>query len=151
VDPWFIVDKTPDEARLIRTAREVNDDKPEWVLNKVRSALVKVSSDTGKPVHEITVACMGLTFKPDIDDLRESPALDIAHAVAGLGCRTVVAEPNIAQTPSSLQALGVDLCPAAQAAETADVVVWLVKHKPFFDLFSQFKEKNTVDAVGFNS
>lgn len=150
VDPWFIVDKTPDEARIIRTAREVNDHKPEWVLNKVREALVSVSSSTGKAVQDITVACMGLTFKPDIDDLRESPALDIAHAVARLGCRTLAAEPNICETPASLKALGAELQPAAQAAESADVVVWLVKHKPFNELVSQYKNKTTIDAVGFS-
>lgn len=150
VDPWFIVDKTPAEARMIRTAREVNDQKPEWVLAKVREALVRESSNSGKPLQDITVACMGLTFKPDIDDLRESPALDIAHAVARLGCRTLAAEPNIYETPTSLKLLGAELQPADQAAEAADVVVWLVKHKPFHDLVSRYKNKTTIDAVGFN-
>jgi UDP-N-acetyl-D-mannosaminuronic acid dehydrogenase len=78
VDPWFIVDRTPDQARLIRTAREVNDAKPEWVLDKLIGEVQKLI-EGGRKESEISVAVMGLAFKPNIDDLRESPALQIAE------------------------------------------------------------------------
>ena len=87
VDPWFIVDTTPQEARLIRTAREVNDHKPEWVVEKVKAAIVDVlSTHPEKGMADVTVACLGLAFKPDIDDLRESPAVKITQQIAHLGC-----------------------------------------------------------------
>ncbi|MNC01619.1 UDP-N-acetyl-D-glucosamine 6-dehydrogenase [compost metagenome] len=83
VDPWFIVSKTPDEARLIRTAREVNDSKPEWVLDKVKIAVAELlQKNPLKTAYEITIACFGLAFKPDIDDLRESPAVSITQKIA---------------------------------------------------------------------
>ena len=79
VDPWFIVNKSPDEARLIRTAREVNDFKPEWVIEKIKLAVNAIlSNDPSKTAKDITICCFGLTFKANIDDVRESPALDIA-------------------------------------------------------------------------
>src|SRR5688572_5896801 len=77
VDPWFIVDSAPEEARLIRTAREVNNSKPHWVMDKVEEAIEQATAD-GKQGKDLTIAVFGLAFKPDIDDLRESPALDIA-------------------------------------------------------------------------
>ncbi|MGO4777050.1 UDP-N-acetyl-D-mannosamine dehydrogenase, partial [Lysobacter sp. 2RAB21] len=77
VDPWFIVDSAPEEARLIRTAREVNNSKPRWVMDKVDAAIAEAKAD-GKQDKDLTIAVFGLSFKPDIDDLRESPALDIA-------------------------------------------------------------------------
>ncbi|MDR0762404.1 MAG: UDP-N-acetyl-D-mannosamine dehydrogenase, partial [Campylobacteraceae bacterium] len=78
VDPWFIVSKTPKEAKLIRTAREVNSHKPEWVVDKVDEAISRfLKENPQKNKNNITVACFGLAFKPDIDDLRESPAVEI--------------------------------------------------------------------------
>ena len=83
VDPWFIVASTPEEARLIRTAREVNDAKPQWVLAKVKEAVGRyLDANPGCKDVDVTIACYGLAFKPDIDDLRESPALEIAQALA---------------------------------------------------------------------
>src|SRR5690606_14051026 len=83
VDPWFIVSKTPEEARLIRTAREVNDSKPEWVINKVKQAVAEyLMENPDKTAKDVTIACFGLAFKADIDDLRESPALAITQHIA---------------------------------------------------------------------
>ena len=92
VDPWFIVDRAPELARLIRTAREVNDHKPEWVLERIRQKAGKFK--------EPVIACLGLAFKADVDDLRESPACGIVSRLRqeNIG-RVLVCEPNIDQHP----------------------------------------------------
>lgn len=130
VDPWFIVSSAPEQARLIRTAREVNDGKPEWVLDKVRAAIgAHLMENPGRSAAEVTVAVYGLAFKPDIDDLRESPALDIARRLAAehKGPLMVV-EPNIHDLPRGLGAARlVDLA----AVGAAVVHVMLVDHTPF--------------------
>ena len=82
VDPWFIVDAAPEQARLIRTAREVNDGKPHWVLERVEEAMAETRPNAACAA-ERTIACLGLAFKADIDDLRESPALAIVRAFTG--------------------------------------------------------------------
>lgn len=130
VDPWFIVSSAPEQARLIRTAREVNDSKPTWVMDKVRAAIGSVLMATpGKTAAEITVAIYGITFKPDIDDLRESPALEIAKRISAEHHGSLlVVEPNITTGPASLpKAQMVNLA----AAATADVHVMLVDHREF--------------------
>lgn len=97
VDPWFIVSKTPEEAKLIHTARKVNDAKPEWVLDKVKVAIADYLQDNPtKSAKDVIIACYGLAFKPDIDDLRESPALSIASKVTKRHPGSVLlVEPNI--------------------------------------------------------
>ena len=131
VDPWFIVDSAPEEARLIRTAREVNDSKPEWVLAKVKASLneAKCSISGRLPV----VACLGLTFKADIDDLRESPALEIAlHVASWKDCEVVVVEPNIRQLPEVLKRkTAATLVSLEDGLMKADIVIGLVDHKEF--------------------
>jgi len=82
VDPWFIVAQNPELARIIRTAREVNDSKPHWVVDRVKAALADCLTTTGKRASEIKIACFGLAFKPNIDDLRESPAVEVTHLIA---------------------------------------------------------------------
>lgn len=135
VDPWFIVSKTPEQARLIRTAREVNDSKPEWVLDKVKLAVAEfLQANPEKTAKEVTIACFGLAFKPDIDDLRESPAVAIAQQVVAIHPGPVLAvEPNIEELPSKLAGkLGLSNIEAALAE--ADVVVLLVDHKDFKEI-----------------
>ncbi len=130
VDPWFIVSTAPETARLIRTAREVNDAKPEWVLGKIDAAVQAVESSP-------TIALLGLAFKPDIDDLRESPALDIAVQVAQRypDAAIHVVEPNIDELPAALQQLSnVEITALEPAISTADVVVLLVDHKEFYSI-----------------
>ena len=86
VDPWFIVDTAPKEARIIRTAREVNDNKPHWVLKSVKLAIADVlAAEPHRTMDSLRVACLGLAFKPDIDDLRESPAVTITSIIASTG------------------------------------------------------------------
>ena len=136
VDPWFIADSAPADARLIRTAREVNDGKPDWVLAKVRDAVAGMAS----PV----IACLGLAFKADVDDLRGSPALDIVRQLAEEGiARIVVCEPNLTAHPD------LQLEPLASALAQANVVLLLVDHKPFRDLtLDQLEGKIVIDTRG---
>ncbi len=97
VDPWFIVSRSPNESKLIKAARKINDDKPQWVVDKV-NAKIKDYLITHPELtpQEVLVACYGLAFKPNIDDLRESPSMKIAIAVTALNKgKTVCIEPNI--------------------------------------------------------
>ncbi len=131
VDPWFIVAKTPVEAQLIHTARVVNDSKPEWVVNKVKIAITDfLQANSNKTVKDLKIACYGLAFKPDIDDLRESPAYDITQKIANMHTGSVYAvEPNIQSNPQEL--VNVELTSFEQAIVDADIHVLLVDHKQF--------------------
>ena len=131
VDPWFIVSKTPDQARLIRTARTVNDDKPQWVLEKVRRAVAAfLVANPQRKREDVKLACLGLSFKPDIDDLRESPALHIVEELAAtFEGKLLLVEPNIEELPERLRDhMKVEL---EFALENADVLVLLVAHREF--------------------
>ena len=132
VDPWFIVSKTPEQARLIRTAREVNDSKPQWVIDKVKIAVADfLQANPDKTAKEVTIACFGLAFKPDIDDLRESPAVSITQEIAKTNTgRTLVVEPNIEALPQRFQESLV-LTSAEHALNEANIIVLLVDHKEF--------------------
>ncbi|MDR7119298.1 UDP-N-acetyl-D-mannosamine dehydrogenase [Rheinheimera soli] len=152
VDPWFIVASAPEQARIIRMAREVNDSKPGWVLDKVKAKLEAWhSANPGRTRSEATVAVFGIAFKPDIDDLRESPALDIAKQIADLGCQVQVVEPNITELPVALYLNNVKLVTYEQAIN-CDVLAVLVKHKPFVDQKAKLANSGkVVDAVGLLS
>lgn len=131
VDPWFIVSKTPEQAKLIRTAREVNDSKPEWVMEKVKIAISDfLQQNPSKTAKDVVLACYGLAFKPDIDDLRESPAMAIAEQLIALHAGTLMlVEPNIKQVPSSVKSGA--LVSQQHAVDKADIHVLLVDHKEF--------------------
>jgi UDP-N-acetyl-D-mannosaminuronic acid dehydrogenase len=153
VDPWFIVSKTPEQAKLIRAAREVNDGKPHWVLEKVKLAVADhLLAHPGKTASELTIACLGLAFKPDIDDLRESPALEIAHEIAISHPGVVLAvEPYISELPESLKPTKAELVSVEAALSQADVLVLLVDHKPFRQLApasSGLRSQVVVDTRG---
>lgn len=123
--------QNPAQARLIRTAREVNDSKPHWVLNQVKATVADCLAESGKRASELKIACFGLAFKPNIDDLRESPAMEIAEMIAGWHKGdTVVVEPNIHELPAKL-AGHCTLTTLDDALATADVLVLLVDHKEF--------------------
>lgn len=129
-DPWFIVSSAPEEARLIRTAREVNDAKPHWVLAKIHGEIGAIL-DSGKKQKpkDVTIACYGVAFKPDIDDLRDSPALEITQSlIKAHSGKVLVVEPNIEALPPALK--GAELVDMLGAAE-ADLHVLLVDHKYF--------------------
>ncbi|MDM1276175.1 UDP-N-acetyl-D-mannosamine dehydrogenase [Acinetobacter indicus] len=130
VDPWFIVSKTPEQARLIRTAREVNDSKPEWVINQVKIKIAEfLQANPEKTIKDVTVACYGLAFKPDIDDLRESPALNITKKLAEQGLNILAVEPNIDKLPEGMPT-NVQLI-QLEEKERADIHLILVDHKEF--------------------
>lgn len=118
VDPWFVVAGAPDIARLIRSARNVNDKKPEWVLEKVR--------DKARRFHNPKIACLGLSFKADVGDLRESPALSIVRQMVAENIgELLVCEPNLTDHPEF------DLHDLGNALSAADIVLLLVDHRQF--------------------
>lgn len=131
VDPWFIVSKTPEQARLIRTAREVNDNKPEWFINKVKLAISDfLQANSDKTVKDVTIACYGLAFKPDIDDLRESPALLIVQKIIAMHSGTVLlVEPNVKELPANVTKT--ELVNSEKAFTQADIHILLVDHREF--------------------
>jgi UDP-N-acetyl-D-mannosaminuronic acid dehydrogenase len=148
VDPWFIVDSAPEEARLIRTAREVNDSKPIWVWNKIDQAIAQILSENPcRREGDVVIGCFGLSFKADIDDLRESPALGIVQNVAErFNANTLIVEPNIDALPSSLSATGAILVDAS-IAFAADVLVLLVDHQQF-RILRPPEDKLVIDTRG---
>lgn len=136
VDPWFIVDRSPEESRLIRTAREVNDRKPEWVIERVRNKAAKFK----KPV----IGCLGLAFKADVDDLRESPAVEIVERLIEEKIGDVlVCEPMISSHPHY------ELSTLDNVLKHSDILVLLVDHKPFKKIKpTMVSEKILIDTRG---
>lgn len=127
VDPWFIVDKSPKAARLIRAAREVNDSKPHFVIDKVKAAAAKINNPK--------IACLGLAFKADIDDLRESPSVEIVqHLIEMKLGELLVAEPHIDTLPANLAGENICLMDDQEAVAKADIVLLLVNHQAFKDI-----------------
>ncbi len=149
VDPWFIVAQSPEHARLIQTAREVNDGKPLWVIEQVKAAIADCLSETDRRASEVTLACFGLSFKPNIDDLRESPAMNIAVTLADWHSgKTLTVEPNIHVLPKKLAANS-ELVSVEQALQQADVLVLLVDHNEFKAIKSeQITQSWIVDTKG---
>lgn len=142
VDPWFIVNSCPEQAKIIKTARLVNDHKPHYVVEQV----TKAADEFKRPV----IACLGLAFKADIDDLRESPALQIVEQLAedNIG-EIITVEPNINELPTKLAEKNIQLNTLEQALEKANIVVVLVDHREFKAADStQFAAKVVIDTRG---
>lgn len=142
VDPWFIVDKSPKTARLIRTAREVNDSKPHYIIDKVKAAAAKFKNPK--------IACLGLAFKADIDDLRESPSVEIVQHLKELNLGELyVAEPHIGALPANLKGEEISLMDAQVAVAKADIVLLLVNHQAFKDIgIGALAGKAVIDTRG---
>lgn len=136
VDPWFIVASAPDTARLIRTAREVNDAKPEWVIDKVLHKAARF--------RQAVVGCLGVTFKADVDDTRESPALDIVRALLRNDqLEVLVHDPYVANQREF------DVLPLDDVLQRADIILILVDHRPYRKLSAAaLKEKVVIDTRG---
>jgi UDP-N-acetyl-D-mannosaminuronic acid dehydrogenase len=143
VDPWFIVSKTPQEAPLIRTARQVNDGRPHYVVDVVLSAASTVTD----PV----ITCLGLAFKLDINDLREGPAVEVVQLLAGRKTRQViVAELHIEYLPPSLAKFeNIEMVSAEEAVRRANIIAMLVSHQVFYALSrEQLLGKHVIDTRG---
>ncbi|MGE0099208.1 MAG: UDP-N-acetyl-D-mannosamine dehydrogenase [Hydrogenophaga sp.] len=137
VDPWFIVSSAPDQARLIRTARQVNDAKPHWVIDKVKAKAARFK--------EPVIGCLGITFKANIDDMRESPALDIVRELQRdqVG-KLLVCDPNV-----SIDKVDFPLTPLKQLLKEADILLLLVDHAEFKDIaLDTLRDKVVIDTRG---
>jgi UDP-N-acetyl-D-mannosaminuronic acid dehydrogenase len=139
VDPWFIVHAGGDDAKIIRTAREVNTYKTEWSIEKIKNAALKFENENGRKAK---VACMGLAFKPDIDDLRESPAVYITKSLISQGLDVLAVEPNI-KSHKNFEIINFET-----AINDADIIVYLVAHKEFKGI--RIFGKDVIDFCGVN-
>jgi len=139
VDPWFIVHAGGDDAKIIRTAREVNTYKTEWSIEKIKNAALKFEAENGRKAK---VACMGLAFKPDIDDLRESPAVYITKSLISQGLDVLAVEPNLKSHKSF------EIIDFETAINDADIIVYLVAHKEFKGI--RIFGKDVIDFCGVN-
>jgi UDP-N-acetyl-D-mannosaminuronic acid dehydrogenase len=142
VDPWFLISAAPDKAPLMAAARHVNDGKPERVLDQVRRQMDRFK----RPV----VACLGLSYKPDIDDLRESPALHVASHLAEDNVNLIVAEPHVTRLPAPLaDRSNVTKKSFEEAIHEADIIVLLVGHTAFRDVPRDLLlSRIVIDTVG---
>jgi UDP-N-acetyl-D-mannosaminuronic acid dehydrogenase len=143
VDPWFIVASAPERTRLIRAARAVNDAKPKFVASQIRERAERYK-------HPV-IACLGLTYKPDVDDLRESPAIEIVVQLALSGQeRILAADPNLRELPKDLAGLpNVAFCDTFEAVRQADIVALLVAHSPFRKIpREELMRRVVIDATG---
>ncbi len=142
VDPWFLVSSAPKVARLIRTAREVNDFKAVYSERRIRALLDAVPNGR--------VALLGLAFKPDIDDFRESPAMEIALSLAKTrGQRIMLVEPYADELPAGFAGTGAQLASLDEALASAEVIVVLVDHTAFKHLTpADFAGKLVYDTRG---
>ncbi|MNL40601.1 UDP-N-acetyl-D-glucosamine 6-dehydrogenase [compost metagenome] len=150
VDPWFIVHSAPDIAKLIRQARETNNAKPRWVESKVVEAIRFVAANHEIAETDVKVGCFGLAFKANIDDLRESPSLDIVHTLAkDYRGQFIAVEPNINELPNSLRELGVQLQTTQAAIDECHIIVMLVDHSEFVETKPELRKGQIlIDAKG---
>ncbi len=140
VDPWFIVSKAKGQAGLIEMARRTNDKKPDFVIDKVRKAVqIFLQKNKGKNASDVTISCLGIAFKANIDDLRESPSLAIYQRLSEIyGANVVAVEPNISKAPKGVRLI--DLEPALKS----DIIVCLVPHEQFMGIR---KRERPLDSI----
>jgi nucleotide sugar dehydrogenase len=136
VDPWFIVEKFPKEANVIREARLINDYKPRFIANKVDNIL--------KGNKNLKIGILGLAYKPDIDDLRESPAIEIAEILRDKGYNVIACEPNVHKKEVNK----FELYTFSEIIGKSDYLVLTQGHKEFKENINKLKEKNIYDCLG---
>ena len=146
VDPWFITESAPDQARLIRQARIINDDKPAFVIKKLEEAVKSLDIDKSF----ISVASLGISFKSNIDDLRESPAIEIAQEINAMEFMNhFIVEPNIEELPDTLISFNSSLVNLEHGILNADILLILVAHNEFHNIDrSILIDKYVIDTVG---
>lgn len=142
VDPYFIINAAPDSTNMMRAARQINSERPQSVVSEVEMLL--------DPNKHQTIACLGLSFKPNIDDMRESPAVDVVRLLSDLrDVQIIAAEPHAQSLPVSLQGRGIVFTDALTAIDKADIVVLLVDHRHFNLIDPEaLKDKKLVDTRG---
>ena len=142
VDPWFLVHSQPELTRLVGAAREVNDGRPAWIVERVVA--------TCQGLAQPTIACLGLAYKADVGDLRESPALAVVERLwSAVPGRVMVVEPHIASLPDRLSMDRIELVCLADALTAADVVVLLTDHREFLRIEPKhLRNKRVIDTRG---
>lgn len=136
VDPWFIVEQFPKEANVIREARLINDYKPRFIVEKVEE---EIKGDKTK-----TIGLLGLAYKPDIDDLRESPAVEIAEIFRDKGYKVIACEPNVKEKEGK----GIELYSLEDVINKSDYLVLAQGHKEFKMNIEKLKNQNIFDFIG---
>ena len=134
VDPWFLASQDEGITKIIQTARIVNNTKKDWVVNKIKKNVFELEKKLNRP---ISVGCLGLSYKPNIDDLRESPAIDIVMDLIRANIKTLVCEPNLKSHPN------MDLYKIDDIILKSDLIAILVPHKEFYNL--KLPKNNTLD------
>jgi UDP-N-acetyl-D-mannosaminuronic acid dehydrogenase len=143
VDPWFIISAVGEAAKIMRAGREINDSMPDRVVRKVKAAANRF--------REPKIACLGLSYKANIDDMRESPALHIVETLAAQEIGEIlVVEPHVRELPRTLKSFGgVRKVELPVALEEADVIVLLVNHRQFLRIDGQILDlKVVIDTQG---
>ena len=140
VDPWFIVHAGGEDAKIIRTAREVNSYKTEWAIEKIKNAALQFEKDYGK---EAKIACMGLAFKPNIDDLRESPSVYVTRKLLTARFNVLPVEPNLKSSDEF------NLINTEEAIKEADIIIFLVAHDEFKNI--SILDKEVFDFCGITN
>ena len=148
VDPWFLISEYPESTRFLYQARKTNKFKEEWVVKKIQEKVKElISTKNCLKEENITIALYGLTYKPNVNDIRESPALNIAEKIASLHKGRVLGiDPNLKtlKTNTKLQFLSIE-----DAKQEADIEVILVNHEQFNNI--EFKKNSLIDTTGSNS
>tara|TARA_B100000963_G_scaffold338656_1_gene335717 strand:- start:2816 stop:4027 length:1212 start_codon:yes stop_codon:yes gene_type:complete len=138
VDPWFIVSGDPKNSKIVKTARDVNNSKPQWIVSMIQRFIDNSSNKNPK------IACLGLAFKPNIDDLRESPAIEVVNLLIEQGKNIIVVEPNISNHEELI------LRNIEEAIQEAEIIVILVNHVEFssHEIKEKFKGMCVLDFCG---
>jgi len=125
VDPWFLVEKRSDLTPLIQTARQVNDSKADWIVAQVSAYVTGQSASLRVPISDFPILCLGLSYKPDSSDIRESRALYVCRQLAGLGFNISAVEPNCEEIA------GIRLVSFEHGVATSNLIIGLVRHREF--------------------